>query len=541
MHGLPDGDSTIKAFTTTKEPEVTLKSIEIATPPTKTSYFEGENFDKTGMVVKANYDSSTNPSVILDSSSYNIVNGTNLKANQTSVTITYKDKSVDQPITVEKNEVVNLKIKTPPTKTQYKEGQHFDKTGMVIEAVYKDGKTEEISDYIIEDGNNLKANQTKVTISYGGKSIEQPITVTPNPLMEIKVTKAPDKTKYVVGQDFDKTGMIITGTYQDETTQEIIDYTIKDGTNLVLGQSSVTIEYDGKTTTQEITVEDKIITEISISKKPAKLKYIQNKEELDLTGGKLKVSYNDNTSEEIDLTSSQITVTGFDNKKIGKNTITITYQTKTTTLEVEIIAEVVAKNSNFDKANCNIDTAKYYTFSNKDTQEYIVMDMTIDGIIRNTENDDFEYYYYLSPNQDENDIQDWVKIDEKQMSNDKLTFEINTKEIKNFEEVSDSSNLYLYIKEVAIKGGNQSVLVSKPMKMSSDIDMEIYLDNVKIDNVNSGNNGNSEGADDEKDDTRSPQKLPESGVVNVLILILIISILGIVFYIKYKNLSKYVK
>ena len=32
---------------------------------------------------------------------------------------------------------------------------------------------------------------------------------------------------------------------------------------------------------------------IEISKNPTKMKYIQNLEELDLTGGKIKISYND--------------------------------------------------------------------------------------------------------------------------------------------------------------------------------------------------------------------------------------------------------
>ena len=93
---------------------------------------------------------------------------------------------------------------------------------MVIEATYKDGTTKEISDYTIIDGNTLKANQKQITISYGEKTITQDITVTSNALTEIKVTKAPNKTQYIVGQDFDKTGMIITGTYQDKSTQEIL-------------------------------------------------------------------------------------------------------------------------------------------------------------------------------------------------------------------------------------------------------------------------------------------------------------------------------
>ena len=68
------------------------------------------------MVVTAKYNSRTNPSVVLDSSSYSISNGTNLQEGQTSVTITYKDQSVNQSISVEKNIVTELKITTPPAK-----------------------------------------------------------------------------------------------------------------------------------------------------------------------------------------------------------------------------------------------------------------------------------------------------------------------------------------------------------------------------------------------------------------------------------------
>lgn len=69
--------------------------------------------------------------------------------------------------------------------------------------------------------------------------------------------------------------MIITGTYQDKSTQEILDYTIENGKNLTKGQNSITIKYEEKTTTQSITVEEKTITGISISKAPSKTQYIQ--------------------------------------------------------------------------------------------------------------------------------------------------------------------------------------------------------------------------------------------------------------------------
>ena len=74
---------------------------------------------------------------------------------------------------MEKNDVTELKIITPPTKTEYKEGQPFDKTGMVVEATYRNGNTKTITDYEIESGNNFRSNQTSVTIKYADKTDQQ--------------------------------------------------------------------------------------------------------------------------------------------------------------------------------------------------------------------------------------------------------------------------------------------------------------------------------------------------------------------------------
>ena len=531
---LVDGDSTIKAFTTNEFIDESLKNIEITTPPTKTEYFEGENFDKTGMVVTAKYNSRKNPSVVLDSSSYSISNGTNLQAGQTSVTISYEDKTVNQTISVEKNSVTELKITTPPAKTEYKEGQNFDKTGMVIEATRKNGSKETVTNYTIKDGNNLKVDQTKVTISYEDKTVEQDITVIPNPLMEIKVDKAPNKTNYVVGQNFDKTGMVITGVYKDESTVEILDYTIENGNNLTKEQTSVTISYLGKTTTQDITVVEKAITGISINKKPTKLTYIQNKENLDLSGGRITVSYNDETTENVDMTSEQIEVTGFDNKNVGKNTVTLTYQSKTAELEVEIIEEVKAENSNLANAQSDVKQIKAYYFTNNSQEDYTLIEVEVNNIIRNLSNDKVEYYYYLSTVQDEENITEWVKITEEQNSNDKLHFTINSKDISNYEDISKENVLYLYVKEVAIKGGNQSVSTTKALSLESDVKVETYVDNAKKENISSGDNTTNK-PDSSKDDTLADGKIPNAGSKTFVIISVIIfaAIICVFCYKKY--------
>lgn len=84
----------------------------------------------------------------------------------------------------------------------------------------------------------------------------------------------------------------------------------------------------------------KTVKGIRIAEKPVKTQYIQNSETLDLTGGKLEVTYNDESTETISLTNEDINVTGFNNTIIRKITLTVEYEGITTTFEVEIIKKM---------------------------------------------------------------------------------------------------------------------------------------------------------------------------------------------------------
>ena len=78
----------------------TLDSIAVTTPPTKTAYREGEDFNPAGMVVTATYTDSTTAPVVL----YTVTDGTAMAAGKTSVTISYTEggvtKTATQTITV---------------------------------------------------------------------------------------------------------------------------------------------------------------------------------------------------------------------------------------------------------------------------------------------------------------------------------------------------------------------------------------------------------------------------------------------------------
>lgn len=83
--------------------------------------------------------------------------------------------------------VDHIEITTPPTKTEYKAGEDFDPTGMVVTAHYTDGTTADLSrdKYVIFYGDKLALGRASVTIQYNDGSgnsgiyVDLPITVKP--------------------------------------------------------------------------------------------------------------------------------------------------------------------------------------------------------------------------------------------------------------------------------------------------------------------------------------------------------------------------
>lgn len=90
----------------------------------------------------------------------------------------------------------SIAVTTAPDKTAYEAGESFDPTGMVVTATYVDAddsqhtKTVVLnnSDLTISPSTNLEAGTTSVSISYGGKSTTQAITVTATPKINVTST-----------------------------------------------------------------------------------------------------------------------------------------------------------------------------------------------------------------------------------------------------------------------------------------------------------------------------------------------------------------
>lgn len=74
---------------------------------------------------------------------------------------------------------------------------------------------------------------------------------------------------------------------------------------------------------------------IDITTLPIKLVYIEARDYLDITGGKITIYYNNGENEEVALTTSM--VSGFDNTILGTQTLTVTYKGFTDAFDIEIV------------------------------------------------------------------------------------------------------------------------------------------------------------------------------------------------------------
>ena len=170
-----------------------IKSVALAqTSNVDDKYIEGNTFNPTGLVITVTYDDDRTEDITYDASntkfSFTPLLTADLATTDNKVTVSYGtamdggSNCVDIPITVAAKQLSGIAIKTAPTKTAYIEGNKFDPTGLVITANYDNGKSEDI-EYSDNSGitfaptAELTTADTKVTITYGGKTAEQAITV----------------------------------------------------------------------------------------------------------------------------------------------------------------------------------------------------------------------------------------------------------------------------------------------------------------------------------------------------------------------------
>ena len=166
-------------------------------------------------------------------------------------------------------------------------------------------------------GKQITKGELELRIGYN----PPPIYGTRTPV-SLAVTTPPTKTVYEAGDSFDKTGMVVTVTYDDASTREVTNYNCSPVV-LSINDTYITISYREMmttvTTTQPVTVKN-LLKKIQIITPPTETAY-EIGDTIDLTGMVVHAFYSDGTSHAIsDYTYSPHVVSSASDTEV-----TITY------------------------------------------------------------------------------------------------------------------------------------------------------------------------------------------------------------------------
>ncbi|MDR2393854.1 MAG: bacterial Ig-like domain-containing protein [Treponema sp.] len=314
---------------------LTLQSATVTTPPTKTVYIQGEALDLTGLVITGSYnDGSTKQEFVTltNVSGYN----TNVTGDQI-LTVTVDGKSAIFTVRVDALALVSIAVTAPPIKTVYVQGEDLDLNGLVVTGSYNNGSTQvetvsaaEVSGYDAET-----EGVHTLTVTIHEKTATFTVRVNAAVLDAIAVSTPPIKTVYFTGEPLDLSGLVVTGSYNDGSTQveTVSDLQVLGYDADIEGPQTLTVRINDKSATFTVTVHAPVLLSIAVSTLPTKTVYVTG-EALDLSGLVVIGSYNDGSTQV--ETPSVAEVSGYDADTEGSQTLTITINETTATFTVKV-------------------------------------------------------------------------------------------------------------------------------------------------------------------------------------------------------------
>ncbi|MBQ7625025.1 MAG: bacterial Ig-like domain-containing protein, partial [Clostridia bacterium] len=233
----------------------------------------------------------------------------------------------------------SVAVNTLPTKTDYFTGETLDVTGLTLTATYADESTMTLTDGFECSAVDTSAAGVKtVTVTYEGRETSFEITVKEPEIVSISVNTPPEKLKYFKGEEPDFTGLTLTAAYDDGSRDTLSEgFVCAPLDTRTAGVKAVPVTYGGFETTFDVKVSGSDSVIIELSSLPAKLTYLEGREELDVTGGTLRIIFKDDDPQTIPLTAD--IVTGFDNTKPGAQTLTVSFLGDTEDFEITVTAK----------------------------------------------------------------------------------------------------------------------------------------------------------------------------------------------------------
>ena len=155
---------------------IILTELEVTGTLEKSTYYNGDYFNPEGLVFTAYFSDDSSRELTYEELTFE---PNPLSTGTTFVTATYVDKFVIiEDISVEDVVLNSISIKNPASKTNFKLGETFSHSGLVINANYNSGTIEKTSGFTVTGVDTMVLGHQTATVEFGGKTTSYVINVT---------------------------------------------------------------------------------------------------------------------------------------------------------------------------------------------------------------------------------------------------------------------------------------------------------------------------------------------------------------------------
>ncbi|MDL2292888.1 bacterial Ig-like domain-containing protein [Acholeplasma sp. OttesenSCG-928-E16] len=277
---------------------------------------------------------------------------------------------VEVPRRIKKNELAKIIIEELKERDEYTPelGEQINKMPVVMMQRYaKDNdikastelKKEEVIEYILENATETKETYFEPSSSSAYESIVEDLddeqvddVIVPtmtviadqdsasNELLYIEVISKPNKLSYIKNERLDLDGMVVMAFYEDGSRKTLTknDYKVSNFNSSVSGDEELTITYENKVSSFMVKIVDSepVMLNIEVVSRPNKVTYLVN-EPLDINGLVVYATYDNGMQKPVP--NSELSLSGFDNSKIGFSPVIVKYNGFITRFEVQIASE----------------------------------------------------------------------------------------------------------------------------------------------------------------------------------------------------------
>lgn len=325
--------------------KIELTSISVKTEPVKTTYYQGQQFDSTGLTIEASYNNGDKKTL---SSGFTLSGFDSSKPSSAlPITISYTEDGITKQTTFNV-EVIELEFESLSLSGTYKTSflydTDFSSSGLKATLTYNSGETKDVSNSVTVTGYDMKkvGDQT-ITVSYkeGQNTISTSYVITVNAITPTSLTLSGSyKTTFEYGEEFTYEGLIARAIYDNGKTYEVTPTSVTGYDGHVVGKQTITVSYNenGATVskTYQIEVTDKLES-ISLSG-TYQTEFTQG-DNFNSRGLVVTAHYTSGATKVV--TPSEIS--GYNNSVVGEHTVTVSYVEDGVTVQATYVTKVNKK------------------------------------------------------------------------------------------------------------------------------------------------------------------------------------------------------